>query len=132
MEIKTLKEFYGKKENYSKEELLNYINEFYNPTVLNNFEELLKIQNMSVGKFGINTIEDYTDGYIKDGNLLLLVFKDKKDFMHISYKDEDFFTEAILKFNDNDVLIDFFINGDDLPLQYSLVEVFEENRNNTR
>ena len=123
MEIKTLKEFYGKKENYSKEEVLNYINEFYNPTVLNNFEELLKIQNMSVGKFGINTIEDYTDGYIKDGNLLLLVFKDKKDFTHISYKDEDF---------DNDVLIDFFINGDDLPLQYSLVEVFEENRNNTR
>ena len=132
MQMKTLEEFYGKKQKYSKEELLNYIKEFYNPIVLNTFEELLQIQNMNVGQFGINTIGDYTDGYIKDGNLLLLVFKDKKDFEHILYKDEDFFTEAILKFDDNDIFIDFFINGDDLPLQYSLVDVFEENKNSTR
>ena len=30
MQIKTLKEFYHKNENYSKEELLNYVKEFYN------------------------------------------------------------------------------------------------------
>ena len=132
MQIKTLKDFYCKNENYSKEEILNYINEFYNPIVINNFAELLEIQGMSVGQFGITSIEDYTDGYIKDGNLLYLVFKDKKDFEHIFYKDESFFTEVILKFDNNDILIDFYINGDDLPLQYSLVEVFEEDKNNIR
>ena len=132
MKLKTLKEFYQKGGDYSKEEILNYVKQFYHPAILENFEQLLNIQNMSIGQFGVKTVEDYTDGYIEDGNVLYLTFQDKQDFEHICYKEEDFFTEVILKFDENDILIDFYVNGDDLPLQYSLVEAFEQDKNNIR
>ena len=132
MKLKTLKEFYQKGGDYSKEEILNYVKQFYHPNILENFEQLLNIQNMSIGQFGVKTVEDYTDGYIEDGNVLFLTFQDKQDFEHICYKEEDFFTEVILKFDENDILIDFYVNGDDLPLQYSLVEAFKQDKNNIR
>lgn len=84
------------------------------------------IQNLKLGQYGIHSIEDYTDGYMSDGNLVYIVFNNKKDFKHIFYKEDNFFTEIILKFNKDDILEDFFINGDDLPLQYSLVEIFKK------
>ena len=122
----SIKEYFNRNEEFSKDEIIKYIKRFYHPLILKDLNKLLEIQGINAGEMGINDVYDYTDGYMNQGDLIYLVFNNNLDFKHISYKNSDFFTEVILKF-DNNILIDFYVNGDDLPLQYFLCEIFKNN-----
>lgn len=132
MQVRTIKEYYGNKEKYSKEELIAYAKEFYHPIILNTFEEFLNAQDMKVGQFGITNVWEYTDGYIEDGNMIYMIFKDPKDFKHLTYKNSGFFNEMIFKFDEENMLTDLYVTGDDIKFQHALAELFQTDKNNIR
>lgn len=118
----------GTKSFFVKEDILKYLCSKYSVEIFENFSDFLDAQSMKKGDFGVNTVEEYTDGLIEDEDMLIYcIFRNPKDFTKITYKDDDFYTEFILQFDKENCLVDYFGTGDYIDFENE-IKVFTKKK----